>query len=350
MNLKYNMQILKRIWLLLFLLGVNCTIHAQHNIPKPDMPFDIEYSTKGGFYSEEVVVELSAPGAKIYYTLDGSTPGKKSKLYKFPLLIEETTTLRAKAYKGRKDSDVFAHTYFINEPATTLPTVAITVDPWMLFDPEEGLFMNGPDAIDTLWRKPGANFWSKSERGINTEIFEKDGDCVFRSPTGFRLFGGMSRLFPQKSMTLVCRNQYGEKRVRHKIFGNNGSKKFKFLVLRNSGSDWGKTHFRDAFMIDLVDKWDMETQDDRPAQVYINGKYWGIYHIREKVNRYFIESKWGYHKDSIDLIEHKITRKRGSKKHYQKMLDFLDDHDMSCLLYTSPSPRDATLSRMPSSA
>ena len=26
------------------------------------------------------------------------------------------------------------------------------------------------------------------------------------------------------------------------------------------------------------------------------------------------------------------------------------DYDMTCLLYTSPSPRDATLSRMPSSA
>ncbi len=329
MNLKYNMRILKKIWLLIFLLGMSWSTYAQQEVPKPEMPFEVEYSTKGGFYSEEVVVELSAPGAKIYYTLDGSTPGKKSKLYKFPLLIEETTVLRTKAYKGRKDSDVFAHTYFINEPATTLPTVSLTVDPWMLFDPEEGLFMNGPDAIDSLWRKPGANFWSKSERGINTEIFEKDGDCVFRSPTGFRLFGGMSRLFPQKSLTLVCRDQYGEKRIRHKLFGKNGSKKFKFLVLRNSGSDWGKSHFRDAFMVDLVDKWDIETQDDRPAQVYINGKYWGIYHIREKVNRYFIESKWGYHKDSIDLIEHKITRKRGSRKHYQRMLDFLEDNDMS---------------------
>jgi len=189
--------------------------------------------------------------------------------------------------------------------------------------------MNGPDAIDSLWRMPGANFWSKSERKINTEIFEKDGECVFRSPTGFRLFGGMSRLFPQKSMTLVCRNMYGKKRVRHKLFGKNGAKKFKFLVLRNSGSDWGKSHFRDAFMTDLVDKWDMETQDERPAQVYINGKYWGIYHIREKVNRYFLESEWGYHKDSIDLIEHKFTRKRGSRKHYQKLLDFLEEKDMS---------------------
>ena len=29
---------------------------------------------------------------------------------------------------------------------------------------------------------------------------------------------------------------------------------------------------------------------------------------------------------------------------------FLDAQDSTCLLYTSPSPRDATLSRMPSSA
>ena len=31
-------------------------------------------------------------------------------------------------------------------------------------------------------------------------------------------------------------------------------------------------------------------------------------------------------------------------------LDFFDQDVYSCLLYTSPSPRDATLSRMPSSA
>ena len=30
--------------------------------------------------------------------------------------------------------------------------------------------------------------------------------------------------------------------------------------------------------------------------------------------------------------------------------DVMDNHYVPCLLYTSPSPRDATLSRMPSSA
>ena len=32
------------------------------------------------------------------------------------------------------------------------------------------------------------------------------------------------------------------------------------------------------------------------------------------------------------------------------MLEQLSKHSLICLLYTSPSPRDATLSRMPSSA
>ena len=33
-----------------------------------------------------------------------------------------------------------------------------------------------------------------------------------------------------------------------------------------------------------------------------------------------------------------------------KAVEYLFPYDYSCLLYTSPSPRDATLSRMPSSA
>jgi len=305
-------------------------IHAQQtSLPKADIPVEIEFSDQGGYYDEEVILELRSPGADIYFTTDGSLPNKKAKKYEFPIVIKKTTVVRAKAYRKRKDSDIYGHTYFLKEKTNSFPTVSLSVSPWVLFDPEVGLFMNGPDAIDSLWRRPGANFWSRSEKIINTEIFEADGKCVFRSSTGFRLFGGMSRLFPQKSMVLVSRNEYGEKRIKHKIFGKKQPAKYKFLVLRNSGSDWGKSHFRDAFMTDLVKHWDMEVQADRPAHVYINGKYWGIYHIREKVNRYFLESHWGNDRDSLDLIEHRLSRKRGSKKHYQRMLDFLEDNDLN---------------------
>ena len=290
---------------------------------------ELEFSLEGGYYDDEITVSLNCPGARIYYTLDGSKPGYESNHYRKPIQIKETTVVRAIARRGKRKSKLRSHTYFINEPATTFPIVSIAITPEVLFDAEVGLYMNGPNAVDSLWKKDGANFWSRREVKINTEIFESDGNCEFNSVSGFRLFGGMSRLFPQKSMTIIARDRYGKKRIRHRIFGKGGLKNFKFLVLRNSGSDFGKTHFRDALMTGLLDDWDIEKQDYRPAHLYLNGKYWGIYNIREKVNKYFIEDHCDVDKDSIDLIEHRRVLKLGSRKHYVRLLDYLQDNDMS---------------------
>lgn len=276
-------------------------------------------------------MELSAPGAVAYYTTDGSAPSQLSSRYTRPLRLEQTTVLRAVAYHADgRVSPVLGHTYFIGEPSTHLAVVSIGISPEVLFHPRSGLFMLGNNVVDTLWKKPGANFWSRTEFPASVEMFETDGRCVYRSQSGFRLFGGMSRLFPQKSIALVARNRYGESRIRHKVFGKKGLNKFKFLVLRNSGSDFGKTHFRDALMTSLVEDWDIDKQDYRPAHVYINGQYWGIYNIREKVNRFFLA---GHHpevdNDSIDLIEHRYTRKRGSTRHYMSLMNFLETHSLA---------------------
>ena len=301
---------------------------AQSDLREPS-PI-IEFVPMGGNYDTGQTVELFLPGAKIYYTTDGSVPrSSTAEQYKRPISVTKTTVIRAIAFIDGKLTRPISHTYLIGEPESTLPIVSLSVEPGVLFDLENGLFMKGVNAVDSLWRKPGANFWSRREVSLNVEIFEADGACVYRSFSGMRLFGGMSRLFPQKSLAIVARKRYGEKRIKHKIFGKEGLKKFKYLVLRNSGSDFGKTHFRDAFMTSLVEDWDLEKQDYRPAHTYINGFYWGIYNIREKVNRYFIASHHEVHKDSIDLLEHRGTRKRGSKRHYSRLLNFLEEHDLS---------------------
>jgi len=288
----------------------------------------LEFSVKGGFYNDYVILELRSPGARIYYTTNGSKPTRRSKVYDKPIVVKSTTAIRAIARKGRRKSNIKGHTFFIGEEPSTFPVVSMLVPPQILFDEENGLFIEGPDA-DSSYAKFGANFWSKKEVKINCEIFETDGTCVYRSNSGFRLFGGMSRLFPQKSIVLVARDKYGKKRIKHKIFGKGTPKKHKYLVLRNSGSDWGKAHLRDKFMTSLVDDWDIEVQDSRPSHVYINGKYWGIYNIREKVNRFYLQEHTDVDKDSLDLMEHRMNRKRGSAIHYQKMLKFMKENDLS---------------------
>ncbi len=297
--------------------------------PKAKKWLDLHFSTPGGFYDEALQIELKSPGAVIHYTTDGSTPTPKSPIYDQPISVESTTVLRAVARKGKKRSKAIGHTYLINEPGTTFPTISLGITPDLLFDPEHGLYVKGVNGRDSTWKMEGANFWSRKEIKINTEYFATHGECEFNSVTGFRLFGGMSRLFPQKSITIVARDRYGKKRIKHRIFGKEGLKKFKFLVLRNSGSDWGRSHFRDALMTNLLQDWDLEVQDYRPAHLYLNGQYWGIYNIREKVNRYFIAGHHDVDKDSIDLIEHRLTRKRGSTRHYRRMLSFVEKNNLA---------------------
>lgn len=317
--------------LLFFSIFLASEVSGQsHTAPKPKKEkLILEFSIPGGLYESGQTIELRCPGAKIYYTLDGATPDGYSQRYRKPIQVNKTTVVRAIAYKEKLKTKAIGHTYFIDEPASTLPIVSVAITPSVLFDAETGLYMQGPDAVDSLWTKDGANFWSKREVKVNTEIFETDGKTEFRSVTGFRLFGGMSRLFPQKSITLITRDKYGKKHFKHRIFGKDGFKKYKFLVLRNSGSDWGKSHFRDGLMTGLLDDWDIEKQNFRPAHVYLNGKYWGIYNIREKVNRYFIQSHAEVDKDSVDLIEHRRTTKRGSRQHYLNMIRFIEKADLS---------------------
>ena len=61
---------------------------------------------------------VAAAGAAIYYTLDGTAPTKESTPYTEEITINETTTVKAIAYVGDKDSNVASATYTVVVPDT----------------------------------------------------------------------------------------------------------------------------------------------------------------------------------------------------------------------------------------
>ncbi|MCF0176880.1 MAG: glycoside hydrolase family 92 protein [Bacteroidales bacterium] len=75
----------------------------------------VYYTLEGGridLFLEKLTMTLGTltEGAEIRYTLDGSEPTRESALYSAPISIEETSTIRAKAFKGDNESIEFCTT------------------------------------------------------------------------------------------------------------------------------------------------------------------------------------------------------------------------------------------------
>lgn len=287
---------------------------------------------QGGSYAAPVAVTIEAKAeARIYFTVDGSKPTAKSPqwLAGETRLMDRSMVLRAIALNAEgKTSLPVGATYLIGEPATKLPIVSVGIDPWRLFDRQNGWFEAGPQADRSNWKMPGAKWWTEAEHPGHLELIEPDGTLMFSGQVGYRMFGGMSRLHPQKSLSVSCRKKYGASSIEYPIFGPDEQDQFKFLVFRNGGSDWSRSHFRDALLSSLIadPSWDLDHQANRPALLYINGKYWGIYHIREKINKAFVADHRGYDKDALDLLEHEGTVKSGSGRAYDKLLLYLKEN------------------------
>ncbi|MGM9871166.1 MAG: chitobiase/beta-hexosaminidase C-terminal domain-containing protein [Muribaculaceae bacterium] len=66
----------------------------------------------------KVAISCKTAGAAIYYTLDDTAPTKESTPYTEEITINETTTVKAIAYVGDKDSNVASATYTVVVPDT----------------------------------------------------------------------------------------------------------------------------------------------------------------------------------------------------------------------------------------
>lgn len=74
--------------------------------------FSVTAAVKPGKKNGAIQVELNTlKGAKVYYTLDGSEPTKKSKLYTKPFAISKSCTLKAVAYAEGLASNVLTETF-----------------------------------------------------------------------------------------------------------------------------------------------------------------------------------------------------------------------------------------------
>ena len=295
----------------------------------------IEFSMASGFYNQaQISVELSTPdeSATIYFTTDGTTPTMNDFNYGYSIPLTSTTVIRARAFlNGWLPSETESKTYIFGEDeAEGLPVVFLSTDPSTFFDEDTGMYVMGPNAS---WDFPyfGANFWEDWERPIHFEILETDGSG-YAANAGVKIFGGWSRAFPQKSFSIFSRSYYGPSTFDYTLFTDSEIDTYEAFILRNSGNDWESTMLRDGFITSLTNNLNIDHQQYRPAVLYLNGEFWGIQNIREKVNEHFLASHHLINAENIDLLDIQGVNEEnivhGTNIDYVNLLDYLDNQDM----------------------
>ena len=257
-----------------------------------------DFSLPAGFYPGPVTVALTnnEPGANLFYTLDGTEPNEFSNLYTGPITLSETTVLKAMAISY--DSTILPGfveyaTYFIGVHHT-LPVVSIA----------------GAD-LENL-----ANGDNSLRPGGSIEYFDQNGARQARTYGEFNSHGQDSWVNDQRSIDLVARDEMGyNNAINEKIFSLSDRAEFQRLILRAAGDDnypgnflpahKGCAHLRDAYVHNLAKRGglNLDVRLSEKAIAYIDGKYWGVYDLREIPDDHdFTDYYYGQGKYDIQYI------------------------------------------------
>jgi len=292
---------------------------------------DPKFSLKPGVYreKEKLVLQLNAEGRSIHYTTDGSTPTESSPLFKDSIIIDATTVIRAfcDGDSTSMRSNVATATYFINVEHT-LPIVNICIRDDELFNPTTGIYMPGPGGGGE-YPHYDANYWQRVTKTANMEFYDTNGES-FSTGCGFAIFGGFSRTLSKKSFKVKFRDVYGIDQLHYDIFNEGKDGKYKNLVLRSGSQDMQGVMVRDEFFTSLMkeNSPSLLIQNYRPVALYINGQYFGLYYIREKIDKHFAAKYLDIPSDSMNIIMSNVYNEEGPKDHFQQLVNFVKNNDM----------------------
>lgn len=303
----------------------NTTHQARFIQQKP------EFLTHPGVYPniKAMKVAIDTHGQKMHYTTDGSIPNEKSPIYNDSITIDKTTTIRAfcNADSNAIKSPVVTAT-FIFADKHSLPVVNITVNHDDIFDFNHGIYADGPGK-GTVYPYHNANFWKKWWKKAHIEFI--DSIQGFSEDCEIAIFGGFSRALAKKSFKIRFKDYLGASFVRYDFFDNGKPLKLKKFILRSGSQDINGVMVRDEFFTSLMKQQCTELliQDYRPVALYINGEYFGLYYIREKIDNRFVARKLHVSNDSISIIMAGKYTEEGSIRGYNEIINFAKNHDMT---------------------
>jgi len=274
----------------------------------------------------------SSAGATIRTSLNGRDPDGSSPIYVGSQGIPNTMVVKAQASVPEYlPSEVMTATYLVNEPGD-LPVISLSLDPDSMFNEEFGLYMFGPNA-DTIAPYYGANFWSDRHIPARFEFFDEQGRQGHVQQVDLRMHGGtQARTNPQRALRLTGRSRYGNSLIQFPFFPERGAfDQYKHLVIRNSGGDYCLAHFRDGLwhQTALHAGLDIDVLGFRPARVFINGTYWGLMNLRERLSPADVALNHGIEREGVLFMDQENEPVQGDSIHFAQLNTYINEQDLS---------------------
>lgn len=252
------------------------------------------FNVAPGFYAaaQSIVLSSPDPNVTIRYTLDGSVPTAASPAYAAPINVAVTTAIRAKAFSTNPTitpSFTETNTYLINEN-TTFNVVSVT-GPFTT-----NLFSFGGQPITCSY-----------------EYFDSNQNFILEYEGRAQKHGHDSWAYAQKGFKVYAQDQYGyENTMEHKYFRTGLRDEFDMVILKAAASDnypggpQRSCHMRDMFAHTLAEKYnlDMDFRKYEPTIVFVNGQYWGVYEIRERVDKDYFDYYYGIKEEDADNLRY----------------------------------------------
>lgn len=295
---------------------------------------EVVFSHPGGFLEEPVNLTLAGQSNDqiIRYTTDATPPNETSLVYSSPIAVTDNTVIRASIFEPDYIPSTAQNRTFIFNQNHEIDVVFLTTDPYNLFDEEYGIYVPGPEGTyDPHIPYYGANFWEDWERPVHMAFYEKEtANLGTEFNAGIKIYGNWSRgQYEQRSLALYARRSYGDPKFEYPFFDDLSYNEFENLVLRNSGQDFLISSIKDITLTSLMEGSGLEYQSYRPVATYINGDYWGMYHLREKINEHMLASKFNIDADEITLLTANADEIEGSNEEYLALLDYITNTDLS---------------------
>lgn len=261
------------------------------------------FSHERGWYEQpfQLAIGNPNPGAQVFYSIDGSEP---SLPYTGPIPVSDSRTVRAAVRRpGYRSPRVQTQSYLFLEGVLR----SSVMNRRMVDDPRyRDRLRKGLQDLPTLSlsvpglpnpANPRAEY---DEREGSLEIFWPDGRTALQENCGVYRYGGAWTLFDKRGYRLKFRADYGARKLRAPLFegfdrGFPVQDRFDTLDLQGGNHDMESRGFYMAARFTEDTMLDMGSLNPhgRFVHLYLNGVYWGQYHLRERLVDAFLADYLG---------------------------------------------------------